>query len=86
MTLRNQPWRAFLAIVCAAAAGMSGQIAVDPYHERSAYIAPTILIVVGLLFAWLATRSRLRLDRILGYPAFGLLSLVVIFMFLDRAH
>jgi hypothetical protein len=85
MALRDQPWRAVLAAACAIAAGTSGQIAIDRYHERSDYIAPTILIVVGLACAWCAIRSKVRWDRMLGYPVFGLLALIVVFMIFGRA-
>ena len=63
---------------------MSGQIAVDRYDELSEYIAPRILIVVGLAFAWHAIRSKVRRDRMLGYPVFGLLAMIVIFMIFNR--
>lgn len=84
MALRDQPWRAVLAAACGIAAGLSGQIAVDRYHERSDYMAPTILIVIGLAFAWRAIRSKVRWDRMLGFPVFGLLALIVVFMIFDR--
>jgi hypothetical protein len=84
MALRDQPWRAVLAAACAIAAAFSGQIAVDRYHERWDYFAPTILIVVGLAFAWRAARSKVRWDRMLGYPIFALLALIVVFMVFDR--
>jgi hypothetical protein len=85
MALCDQPWRAVIAAACAIAAGMSGQIAVDRYHDRSDYIAPIILVVLGLAFAWRAVRSKIRWDRMLGYPVFGLLALIVVFMVFDRA-
>jgi peptidoglycan/LPS O-acetylase OafA/YrhL len=86
LALRDCPWRAALAAVCAIAAGKSGPMAVDRYYEQSDYIAPTVLAVFALALAWRATRSSVRWDRVLGYPVLGLLALIVVFMVLDRAR
>jgi hypothetical protein len=42
------------------------------------------LVVVGLAFAWHAIRSKVRWDRMLGWPVFGLLAIIVVFMIFDR--
>jgi hypothetical protein len=84
MELRDSPWRAALGTACVIAAALSGPIAVDPYQRRWDYFPPTILVVVGLAFAWRATRSKARWDRLLGYPLFVVLALAVVYMIFDR--
>jgi hypothetical protein len=86
MALRDQPWRSILAIAFTIAVAFTGHVAIDEYHELSDYIAPTILSAIGLAFAWRATRSQVRWDRLLGYPTFGVLALLVLFMIIDRTR
>jgi hypothetical protein len=78
------PWRIAAACSLAAAAGMRGALVVDGYHTLFDLAVGTILIVAALLFAWRAVRSPVRWDRLLGYPVFGLMVLIILFMILDR--